>query len=67
MQLQIQDREAARAAGLNLQQHRLQIVRNIVANALEQGDAVTPEKTENWFQHTYGYLAACVRQDNIYM
>ena len=67
MQLQIQDRDAARAAGLNLQQHRLQIVNNIVINALEHGDAVTPQKTDSWFQHTYSYLAACVRQDNILM
>ena len=49
MQLQIQDRDAARTAGLNLQQHRFQIVNNIVINALEHRDAVTPQKTDTWF------------------
>ena len=67
MQLQIQDRDAARAAGSNLQQHRLQIVNNIFINALEHGDAVTLQKTDSWFQHTSSYLAACVRQDHILM
>ena len=67
MQLQILDRDTARAAGLNLQQHRLQIINNIVVNALEHGDAVTPQKTDTWLQHTYSYLAACVRQDHILM
>ena len=67
VQLQIQDRDTARAAGLNLQQYRLQVIKDIATDALENGAAVTPEKTEQWYHHTYSYLAACVRQDDILM
>ena len=63
IQRQIQDRNAAEAARITLQEHRMQILWNIVDEAVA---VVTPHKAQQWFQHTLTYTIRCVNEEDIF-
>ena len=57
------DVAAATAAGLNLHQHRLRILKRISEEAMS---TITIDKCKQWFNHTCTYLGKCVREEDIF-
>lgn len=62
VQARIHNREEAAAAGMTLQAHRLNILKNIVIESLP---TITPQKCRGWFQHCLTYTMRCLNQEDI--
>ena len=57
------DLAAATAAGLNLHQHRLRILKRVSEEAME---VITANKCAHWFDHSCNYLLRCVHEQDIF-
>lgn len=63
---EIVDRRAAAAAGVTLVQHRRRILKECVTRALDQDEAVTQQKVQNFFGRMMAYIPSCLNLDDIF-